>query len=96
MEQAILIPERTVKHIINAIRLDIANKDDIIANVTIVVNEADRSNMVTVSVFVNQLFSDGITAGDLTAANITGLKKCLKAICANALNLSFTEINEVF
>lgn len=94
MEQDILIPEKTVRHIVEFVRLNIADKNNVIANVTVVVNDADRQNVVNVTIEVNKLLQDEITAGNLTAANVNGLRKCIRAICAKALNVAYTDTTD--
>jgi hypothetical protein len=94
MEQDILIPEKTVRHIVDFVKLNISNKNNVIANVTVVQNETDRQNLVNVTVEVNKLLQNEITGGNITAANVNGFRKCIRAICAKALAVSFTDTTD--
>jgi hypothetical protein len=97
MQQDILIPEKTVKHLIEDIRLTITDPAKVTAQMHVVqIDEVTQQRKISsnVTVAVNELLAAETTLGNLTSANVTGFKKCIKAICAKALAIDFVTTND--
>ena len=97
MQQDILIPQKTVKHLIEDIRLNIIDPAKVTAQMHVLqIDEVTQQRKIssTATIDVNSLLAAEITLGNLTAANVTGFKKCIKAICAKALAIDFTTTND--
>jgi hypothetical protein len=98
MIQEITIPEKTLEHIFSEIHMSIINKDAVTGRVIIArrpVGSVERPQFLPTGVDITAILTEALAAGDLTAANITGFKKCLRAICAKAAETTFTNLNEV-
>lgn len=93
MIQNIDKPARTIEHEIETMNFNIKDSHDVICNVDIEVRDGGRSRLKAV-VQVNTLIADAIAAGDITSANATGFKKCMKLICSQALGIALAETND--
>ena len=97
MQQDIVVPQKTIKHLIEEIRLNISDPTKVISQAIVFqVDDVTQQKRPwgNVIVGVNDLLATEVTAGNLTAANITGFKKCMKAICAKTLSVDFTTAND--
>lgn len=97
MIQTITIPERQEENTISEIYLLIADPQNVRARVLVqkrTVGDTRVYPPLPYTVLVNELLASEIALGNLTNADVQGLKKCIKAIIAKGLNIDYTTTND--
>jgi hypothetical protein len=102
MKQTTTIPETTMDRVLDLIHLNITDPNAVISIAEIYLQDpnavppppAVKTFLKSVPVNVNTLCADEIALGNITAANVNGFKKVIKAICAKSLDLAFTDISD--
>lgn len=97
MKQSTTIPQTTMDRVVERLDFNIADPNAVHCNSEIILEDPiskERSILKRTDVNVNILLAKAITDGHLTAANLTGFKKAIRAICAEVLELAYTNTND--
>ena len=97
MKQSTIIPQTTLDRVVEQLDTNIADPSVVTCLAEIFLEDPatkERSLLKRASINVNEVLAAAVTDGHLTGANVTGYKKCTKAICAAILNLAYTEVGD--
>ena len=98
MSQVITIPEKAIEHQVSEINFLIIDKANIRTRVVIGRRLSESENpfqFTPTTVNAQEVIDSELANGNLTEADIQGLRKIFKALAAKAIGISFEELNDV-